>query len=117
MKNLLNYFWLLMILVNGINAAVFWLRAQPYIQQNPNLRPGYIRLISWFFVGFKKPGFSLIITRRYCGFTGVGILLNCLDQTRWTRRQGGKTVQTLVRLKAENLYFPKNLMAEKCIFL
>lgn len=55
METLLNYFWLVAIGFNGLNAVIFWVKAQRYTQQNPELRPGYIRLIRAFFLGMSVP--------------------------------------------------------------
>ncbi|MEA5554550.1 hypothetical protein VB713_26830 [Anabaena cylindrica UHCC 0172] len=55
MNTFFNYFWLLAILVNGLNAVIFWVRSQPYILKNPELQPGYIRLIRGFFLGMSIP--------------------------------------------------------------
>jgi hypothetical protein len=59
MESLTNYFWLAAIFVNGINAFVMWRRAQPHIQQNPDLRTGYIRLIQSFILGISIPWFIM----------------------------------------------------------
>jgi hypothetical protein len=63
METFLNYFWLLAIVANGLNAVIFWMKAQPYIQKQPDLRPGYIRLIRGFLLSMNVPwvvmGFSL----------------------------------------------------------
>lgn len=55
METLFNYFWLLAIAVNGINAAIIWARAQRYIKQNPELQPGYITMLRGFFLGMSVP--------------------------------------------------------------
>ncbi len=55
MKTLPNYFWLVSIGFSGLNAVIFWVRAQRHIQKNPELRPGYIRLIRGFFLGMSAP--------------------------------------------------------------
>src|SRR5580693_2773384 len=44
--------WVLFILVQCANGAIWWRRAQPRIAQNPALRDGYCRLIkSWLTYG------------------------------------------------------------------
>ncbi len=55
MEKLFNYFWLIALLTNVLNALIFWFRAQSYIQQNPALKPGYIRLIRGFLIGMSIP--------------------------------------------------------------
>ncbi|WP_414550749.1 hypothetical protein [Anabaena sp. CCY 0017] len=54
-ETIFNYFWLVAIAVNALNAVIFWVRSQPDIQKNPDLRPGYVRLIRSFFVGMSIP--------------------------------------------------------------
>lgn len=55
MATLFNNFWLIALLTNVLNSIIFWFRAQPYIQQNPVLKPGYIRLIRGFLIGMSIP--------------------------------------------------------------
>jgi hypothetical protein len=55
MKNLFDYFWVLMLAVNGLNASILWMQVQTYIHKNPKLRPGYIKLIRGFYTGMSVP--------------------------------------------------------------
>lgn len=55
METLFQYFWLLQIGINIVNSVIFWLRAQPYIKKQPDLRSGYIKMIRGFFVGMSVP--------------------------------------------------------------
>ncbi len=50
-----EYFWALAIAVNGINAVIFWQRAQPMIATQPGLRSGYVGLIWGFFIYSSIP--------------------------------------------------------------
>jgi hypothetical protein len=68
MKILFNYFWLLAILVNGINASILWVRSQPSIRKNPNLRSGYIAIIRSLALGLTVPWVVMGI-----GLTGGGV--------------------------------------------
>ena len=44
--------WVLFILVQCVNGAIWWRRAQPRIAQNPALREGYSQMIrSWLIYG------------------------------------------------------------------
>jgi hypothetical protein len=55
MKNLFDNFWLLAIVANGFNAAIFWQRSIAYIKEDPTLQQGYITLIRGFFIGMNLP--------------------------------------------------------------
>ena len=47
---LVRHFWLVCILVNGVNGFVWWRRAQPRIAERAELAPGYRRLVrGWIF--------------------------------------------------------------------
>lgn len=50
-----EYFWLISIAVNGINAVIFWRRAQAHIVADPSLRPGYEGLVRGFFIYSSIP--------------------------------------------------------------
>jgi hypothetical protein len=66
-----RWFWLLAIVTNGINAGLWWRRAQPRIAQRPELAAGYLRLIrGWLFFG------SL-----YWLVMGVGIVVGGVPDT------------------------------------
>ncbi|MEA5597326.1 hypothetical protein [Rivularia sp. UHCC 0363] len=54
-ETVINQFWLLAILVNAVNALIWWFRAQPHIQNNSALRVGYTKLIRGFFLGTTAP--------------------------------------------------------------
>ncbi|MEM9092476.1 MAG: hypothetical protein AAGC93_27565 [Cyanobacteria bacterium P01_F01_bin.53] len=51
----MSHVWLVAIAINAINATIFWVRAQPDIQQTPILKTGYIKLLLGFFVGLSLP--------------------------------------------------------------
>jgi hypothetical protein len=50
-----KYFWLIALVVNGINVAIFYQRAQPYIKENPALASGYMTIFKGFFLGSSLP--------------------------------------------------------------
>ncbi len=50
-----EYFWLIAIAVNSINAVIFWHRAQPHIAADSSLRPGYVGLVRGFFIYSSIP--------------------------------------------------------------
>lgn len=72
METLLNHFWLLAMIANTINAIIFWTRAQPYIEEKPELRPGYTRLIRNFFNAMNIPWFIMAIGMKEGGISNVG---------------------------------------------
>lgn len=44
--------WILFVLIECVNGAIWWRRAQPKINENPALEPGYRRLVrSWLIYG------------------------------------------------------------------
>lgn len=51
----IDYFWLIAIIVNGVNVVIAWIRAQPYIQKKPALRSGYVKLIRIIFLSLSLP--------------------------------------------------------------
>ncbi len=53
--NLIENFWLVLIAVNFINGFVMWRRAQEYIKENPDLRPGYLQIIKGFILFASIP--------------------------------------------------------------
>ncbi len=55
MKSLFDNFWLLAIVINGLNAAILWQRSTPYVKENPALQKGYITIIRGFLVGMNLP--------------------------------------------------------------
>ncbi|MDS4020830.1 MAG: hypothetical protein RKR03_10065 [Candidatus Competibacter sp.] len=52
---LLKYFWLIPIIVTGINGAIFWKRAQKHINENPELKEGYEKLFHGYLVWINIP--------------------------------------------------------------
>jgi hypothetical protein len=52
---LINYFWLIAIIINGVNAVIAWMRSQPFIQKNPELKAGYVKLILSIFLCLTIP--------------------------------------------------------------
>jgi len=59
-----RWFWLAFIATTFANAAVWWKRAQPYIEKRPELEPGYRQLIRNFLFFSNIPWIVM----------GVGIL-------------------------------------------
>lgn len=54
-ERIFDYFWLLIILVNGINALTVWAKTRRYVRQQPELADGYITLIRGFFFWANLP--------------------------------------------------------------
>ena len=46
---ILRYFWLFGILVTFVNVPLVWRRARKRMAEDPDLAPGYRRLMFWFF--------------------------------------------------------------------
>lgn len=55
METLFDYFWLIAIGINFLNGEIGWVRAQSHIRRNPDLKPGYIKLIRGFVVSMSMP--------------------------------------------------------------
>lgn len=71
METIVNYFWLLAIAVNGINAIIFWVRSQRYIKQNLALQAGYITIIRGFFLGMSFPWIIMGIGMTWGGVSKI----------------------------------------------
>lgn len=52
---LISYFWLIAIIINGVNAVIAWIRSQQYVQKKPALRSGYVKLILSIFLCLNIP--------------------------------------------------------------
>jgi len=46
----LRHFWLIFVVATFANAAIWWRRGRKEIAANPDLEPGYRRVIGWFLV-------------------------------------------------------------------
>ena len=71
METFFNYFWLVAIMVNVINAVIFWVRVQPYIQKRPELRPGYSKLIRGYVIGMSIPWIVMGIGMTIGGISNI----------------------------------------------
>lgn len=52
---LYRYFWLVALVVAGLNTVILWWRSRAYIAQNPALAPGYATLLRGYFVCLSLP--------------------------------------------------------------
>lgn len=64
----MRHFWLLAMIMTCFNAAVFWRRAQPEIQKQPQLAKGYRTLIRGFLIYGNVPWIVM----------GIGVLFGGL---------------------------------------
>jgi hypothetical protein len=49
-ESALRHIWLIYVVATFVNAAIWWWRGRKEIAANPELEPGYRRLIGWFLV-------------------------------------------------------------------
>ena len=71
MDTFFKYFWLVAIVVNGINAVISWVRVQPYIQKKPEHRLGYLKLIRGYVVGTNIPWIVMGIGMTIGGISNI----------------------------------------------
>jgi hypothetical protein len=96
----LRHFWLIFIAATFVNAAIWWQRGRKEIAANPDLEPGYRRLIGWFlvvgnipwlFLGamLEFPGEFLLTIRQFIQAWFVIVIIFLIAGLYWLFVAGG----------------------------